>query len=326
MSGIVGLQPILVWGMNGRSGTTLMMQLLGTSRQVAVDRTYPYEHRYFSYLLEWSRVIERERWSQALWPGNATETLPQPHGLVGPVPWADRSLLGPSGGQSLSEHVFAAAWEEFSRRAAEQTSAWHGKGGEPVTHYAEKATNPLRLTGSSDPEPAGLERFLSLLLDPPDVWRSYRLEHGPTVRMIALVRDPRDAWLSSVAFHEKRAGGFLPVAAGQTTDDLLEPFIAAQKPRMRWIASLLEAADTPVVRYEDLAMDLAGQATRLGEWLGISLDARAVLDRRHKHSPHLTTPTLEASVERWKREMSPDVRVLFERELAAELESLGYEV
>ena len=53
-----GLIPILVDG-SGRDGTTLAMQLLATAPEIAFDRVYPYEQRYFNYLLQWSRLPEQ---------------------------------------------------------------------------------------------------------------------------------------------------------------------------------------------------------------------------------------------------------------------------
>jgi hypothetical protein len=45
-----GLRPILLRMLEGRVGSTLVMQLLGTSPAVAFDRVYPFEHSYLTYL------------------------------------------------------------------------------------------------------------------------------------------------------------------------------------------------------------------------------------------------------------------------------------
>ena len=74
------LVPVLVDG-TGRDGTTLAMQLLGTAAEIAFDRTYPYEQRYFSYLLQWSRLplLELEDWESELWNlDSLAQSLPAP--------------------------------------------------------------------------------------------------------------------------------------------------------------------------------------------------------------------------------------------------------
>lgn len=45
------LTPVLIQLASGRSGSTLLMQLLGTSNEIAFDRAYPFEHRYLEYFL-----------------------------------------------------------------------------------------------------------------------------------------------------------------------------------------------------------------------------------------------------------------------------------
>src|SRR5438045_1003360 len=47
------LTPILVAG-SGRSGTTMLMALLGTDPRVAFDRVYPFENRYLTYLAKFA--------------------------------------------------------------------------------------------------------------------------------------------------------------------------------------------------------------------------------------------------------------------------------
>jgi hypothetical protein len=292
------LVPLLVDGV-GRGGTTLMMQLLGTSPQIAFDRWSPYERRYFTYLLEWSRVLERRVESTRLWPGNATNSLPAEHGLVGPIPWRDRSLVAsPGEGPAMSERCFQLVWQEFSARAAANTRARFGGSDGPVRYFAEKT----RAT-----------------------WRLLDLEFLQPMKVLALVRDPRDVWLSSVAFNEKRgARGFARVHA-RSEEEALSRFTHQQRRRLRWLAKALDEGEVPVVRYEDLVSDLAGTARRIEEHLDVRLDPEAVLRERDAHERHMTAKTPEASVGRWRDEMRPDLATLFAKELGEDLEALGYD-
>jgi hypothetical protein len=45
-----GLRPVVLRLLEGRVGSTLVMQLLGTSSEVAFDRVYPFENSYLTYL------------------------------------------------------------------------------------------------------------------------------------------------------------------------------------------------------------------------------------------------------------------------------------
>ncbi|HET9198530.1 MAG TPA: hypothetical protein VFN92_09800, partial [Solirubrobacterales bacterium] len=91
-AGSEALTPLLVDG-SGRDGTTLVMQLFGTAAEIAFDRTYPYEQRYFSYLLYWSRLPTLEGWDESRWNLDhlAHAEVLQETPVVGPLPWHERS-------------------------------------------------------------------------------------------------------------------------------------------------------------------------------------------------------------------------------------------
>ena len=64
-----------------------------------------------------------------------------------------------------------------------------------------------------------------------------------------------------------------------------------------------ESAQVLLVRYEDLANDLFGQAMRIGSWLGTRLDAAEVLAGRDRFVDHMTSASSAESVARWRREL-----------------------
>jgi len=51
------LKPILVRSPGGRSGTSLMMEMLSSSKDIAFDRRHPYEVRMLSYFYRLSNVM-----------------------------------------------------------------------------------------------------------------------------------------------------------------------------------------------------------------------------------------------------------------------------
>jgi Sulfotransferase family len=297
------LVPILVDG-SGRDGTTLAMQLLATAPEIAFDRVYPYEQRYFNYLLQWSRLPEQDRWDESKWNLDNlahTDSLKNSH-LLGPIPWLQRALIADRGSDTFARAIFAAAWTEFSERARE---AMRGEFGDPdleVRYYAQKNAETWEL-GSDE---------VAL----------------PELKIIALLRDPRDVWQSSVAFHRRRkkeGGTFLPIAEDASEDSYLAEFIEQQKTRLDWLRARSAENELPVVRYESLIADLSAAAQRLGEWLGLRLDAGAVLHRREGFGQHITANSPEASVGRWKDEMPAELAARFSAAMGPELAELGYE-
>ena len=59
-----------------RDGSTLMMRLLASSPQIAVERAYPYERKYFAYLWRWSRLLDREDWPEEQWAPQGPRLAP----------------------------------------------------------------------------------------------------------------------------------------------------------------------------------------------------------------------------------------------------------
>jgi hypothetical protein len=297
------LIPILVDSM-GRDGSTLTMQLLGSAREIAFDRIYPFEQRYLSYLLAIARVIQVDEWDTDTWNLNRlvmpAETIDR-SGLVGPVPWQARRLLdgGDHPDTEAWRSIFDLLWGEFSRRARSAARSEHEDPALPVTHYAEKAVACWMLD----------HEFLD------------------QVRLLALLRDPRDAWISTVAFHQRMEaegwGGFMNLREGEGVSDYLSTYIAGQRARMRWMSTLGDGA--LLIRYERLVVDPPAESKRLGGWLDIELKADAIEESGWLDT-HVTTRSPAESIGRWRREMSADVAELFAREMTPELEAHGYDV
>lgn len=296
------LVPILVDG-SGRDGTTLMMQLLGTSAEIAFDRTYPYEQRYLSYLLHWSRLPTRVGWDEESWNRDslAHSKALEEAGVIGPLPWADRSLITGEGEREFWQDAFDVAWASFSERARAAVRSRLGDQSLSVRYYAQKNA---------------------------DSW-TLELARVPVApRLICVLRDPRDTWVSSVAFHRRRAAegrAFLPIGPDEPVEATLDRFVADQRTRLHWLRTVEADHEAPVVRYETMVSDLAAVADRLGEWLGLRLDAEAVQLRRGEFADHVTSADVGQSVGRWRQEMSADLAARFWQAMGAELAEFGYE-
>ena len=169
--------------------------------------------------------------------------------MIGPPPWRPRPLIHSLADEpTMAQRCFELAWREFSQRAARahrsEVGAASADAG-PVRYYAEKHL---------------------------DAWK-VPLAQLPPVKMIVLLRDPRDSWISINAFNDVRGGGGLGRDRAGSREEHLDNVIRRQRERLRWIAELQEKGDVPVVRYEEMVRDLPGTAARLGDWLGVEIDA-----------------------------------------------------
>ncbi len=288
------LTPLLLLGC-GRDGSTLLMQLLGTSPQVVFERVDEFECRYLTYLVRWSQLLDRADVPSAQWNVQALQTGPA--SLVGPMFWPERSLLHVPCPDSFGRRCFLAAWREFSAVAADNGRKGAAPGDPPALYYAEKVAHQL-----------GGE--LSGLLPCKELYT---------------VRDPRDVWLSVLAYDRKRGYLGFGRVEGESDASFAERFLETQRAKLLHVSELKESENVTVVCYERLVEDLVGEARRLGEWLGVRLDPDAVIRGRRRFGYHMTSPSPEASVRRWKRELPHEMNRLFVRRLEPLLGMLGYE-
>jgi hypothetical protein len=151
------LEPILIRPMEGRTGSTLLMGLLGTSPEIVFDRVHPYENRYLTYL---SRLVEHladpvgaeERWDNGV-------LLEGDRHLIGSIPFTTEIVRRVPLQRAVTRHLWAAFSESVPRpRGIER-------------YYAEKNLGPgLQLLTA-----AGIDcRVINLVRDPRDVVVSIR--------------------------------------------------------------------------------------------------------------------------------------------------------
>ena len=148
---IVGIRSL-----SGRTGTTLLMSLLGTSPLIAFDRRYPAEYRIGSYLVRMASQMS-ERFDERTHVG-VTDFFFGPRPSWGPLPFRSDALDIDSWRPGLLRAMWASASEGLL--AACPDARW----------YAEKLAvdeGPLR--------EAGVEVFtIDVVRDPRDVLASRR--------------------------------------------------------------------------------------------------------------------------------------------------------
>jgi hypothetical protein len=143
--------------LDGRVGSTLLMQLLATSDEVVLERSYPEgERRYLSYCLRVTGWVATP-WDPQVHPG-VTELLFGPPDLGGPIPFTPTLLdVGRLGGSMLN-----ALWVTVSDELRRSTPS--------ARYYAEKLVGDDQLLME-----AGIPlRILDVVRDPRDVWCSVR--------------------------------------------------------------------------------------------------------------------------------------------------------
>lgn len=288
LAGPPALTPLLLRTF-GRTGSTLLMQLLATSPRVCLEREYPFEHRFLTYVQQLARVAALPYKQNPTW--NNMQMFHGHADLVGALPYESTRSLSRRG---LCDRLLASLWRDFSISMRDAAGLDH----RVAAFYAEKV--PERLC-----EPA------------------HRLLGG---RSIFLLRDPRDELVSIMSFNAKR--GFLSFGwqEDDTEESYAERMIESRGRFAETFVAMRERADPSAitVRYEDLVSDGEGEAARLSEWLGLRFDyARASSDGKVR-SAHMTSRDPARSVGRWREELGERTRAIFVERMGPQLEAAGY--
>jgi hypothetical protein len=267
----------------GRSGSTLLMQLLATSPEIVFDTRYPAEYRFLSYFARMAAQMT-EPFDERRHIG-VTPFFFGPGPGWGPVPFETEVVdVG-----RLGVPLLGSMWEAWTKEALAARP--------DARYYAEKIAVPI-------------DAFV---------------EAGIDLRVIDLVRDPRDVLASIRDFTSSGMDGFQR-RSDQTEDEYADGFIARVRHHLVSMQQIPDGMARIVLRYEDLVRDLRGTADRIGSWLGVELDADAVLGQREAYRHHMTTASTEESIGRWKRDLAPPEAERIASALRPILKPLGYDI
>lgn len=275
----------------GRSGSTMLMQLLGTSEQVFMEREYPFEVRYLSYLHKLIYQIKQPCKNDDKW--NPDSLFNQDITRVGAIPWGNVSILDQDG---LATSVFRQAWKAFSQELIIHSN---NKDSDKTFYYAEKIVPII----------------------------GFDVNAITAAKNLFLFRDPRDEFLSIKSFNAKR--NYL--AFGWTNDDDDISFakrLASQRKEFMRLISKIDMEDTRrhLVIYENIIRNPYAETQRLSRWLGVDLDWDNLSVNKEILAEHATTTSLGKSIERWKTELSKEINQVFCDALGNELQQLGYDL
>lgn len=293
----------------------MMMELLAGADRIAFDRIFPFEVRHLTYAARVARLYAADSairgestgrvtsmWRRArraldkrLDPADTRsvrETTPEPWSLTAP-PGHMLAARDPSTDRPLEAEVLEALWLAVGGRIRE---VWGDRVGETPIAYAEKT-------------PGWVVEFAQEVVP---------------LRVIHLVRDPRDVWLSIRAFDTRRGYYGFGRRAGQSERSYLFEFIERRRRLLGTVPDEVESEQHLVVRYEDLVLQWETELDRLSRWLGCRLEGRASVAPPAKKRAHMTSPSPEQSVGRWRREMDEETLRLFDQMLGDQLRRFGY--
>jgi hypothetical protein len=290
------LQPIIVTTL-GRTGSTWLMQLLAKHPSIIVADQYPYETFALEY---WLHLVSQH-------------------------------LLSPQ--QMLS----AVDQKRFSRdflSTLSRQSWYHERYYPQVLEFCQQAIENYYLSIAESQNMASPHFFAEKIPyfsgDGSTTWRqigSAVRELYPQAKEIILVRDFRDMVLSALHFGAKQRDldhieRQKPTAYQNVTKEVTE-FSAYYK---------LHRNNTHLLRYEDLLLNTRATLKALFSELSIPDDDNilaTITRNKHQvsksHQHHITSPSVEKSVQRWKNELTPQLQGKYTDMFRYDLNLFGYD-
>lgn len=295
------IQPISLTTI-GRTGTTMLTTLLGAHPEVLVYRPFVYEPAVAGYWLQVLRafsdpasyvrqVIPPLPRKEAWWTG--TTPLTGHRNIVDP---ALETWIGVQGVEAMAafcQSRIEALYEEVARQA---------RRGRPA-YFAEKY------------EPGWVPEFM---------WELY-----PRAREVFVVRDFRDVVCSILAFNVKRRFESFGRQRFETDEQFVE-WLGQSASRL--LESWERRRDRALLlRYEDMVREPSESLEGVLRYLDVDASEstiEAMLASLAEKAPaveeHRTSLDQEASIGRWRSELSPELARASERVFGPALEAFGY--
>ena len=300
------LQPFIITAL-ARSGTTWLMHLLGEHPEIVAFRRYPYEMRPALYWIHMFRVLS----------GTYDQSNPAFHRRRFQSEQFAVSA-NPFQGKILADYPHLHAWSEpsyienLATFCHDSIESWYrnlalDQGRPDAVCFAEKHHSYFE------------EYHPSLLR-----------ELYPGMREVFLVRDFRDVLSSGLAFHA-RAVGQDPDRWQEAIDETL---LVAQRNEAAKLVDIWRrrSAHAHLIRYEDLIRQPAETLRSLLAYAGLDSSPATiagVLERARtqssKQRQHLTSPSPEASIGRWRRDLDPALQAIATDLFRDLLAQVGYD-
>jgi hypothetical protein len=282
------LQPLMLNGL-GRSGTTLLMHLLGTHPKIVAQRIYPYETHAAAYWMHTMRVLSMPADHRA---SAHPDTFLHNLWWTGYHPYQSTPFTDGANTRSWFQQTYPEQLAAFTQQMIEEfyLSVAQDQGQLSPRYFAEKFY-PDRLN------------YVPWLMH----------EIYPQAREIFLVRDFRDTVCSMLAFNAKRNQQDFGRAFVNTDEEFvwlirLEALRLLRTWQSRASAALL-------VHYEDLILNPTTTMQSICAYLDLPIgdaDLSALLHQAHITDPaltqHRTSASARDSIGQWAQALSPSLR------------------
>lgn len=266
------LAPLLLTS-TGRSGTTVLMRTLAEDPAIVVAGEYPAEFKLLTYYAHALRVLGAPGTTEAAIEPDKMHEYPF---RIGPNPFFDHAYMGRLG----DDRAFL---DILGRRASGHIA--RAFGAIMQDFYAE--------IGRRNGKPTPL--YFIEKCDVLSETRERVCGQFDGVKEIVLVRDLRDVYCSSRAFWS-------------VGEEFIRNLTQAAKLFLR-IKRTHRPEETLIVRYEDFIADRSEILKDVAAFLGLGrLLSAGQDDHRDMFLEHSTSSEPSASIERWRRELSPDQR------------------
>ena len=299
-------QPLMLTAI-GRSGTTMVMQMLGEHNKVLTSGFYPYEVKQSAYWMHLLKILSSPAdFDNSSHPDKFEENL----GLIGHNPYNHQEFLrqfnAPENFQNYYDKILPRALVDFSVKRTDEfyelVAVSESKF--DAVYFAEKFL------------PTHVQSVIN------DVYRS--------PREVILTRDFRDIICSAKSFNKRRGSeSFGRERAIDDFDWVRRVFSTGAR---RVLEAWNDRKDSAIhVRYEDLILDPTTQMRRIFNYLEV--DSSDVLIRKIKEKiflsasggHHRTSEDSKKSIARWRSDMPADLLEYCNEKLSGELKAFGYE-
>ena len=289
------LRPLMVTCL-GRSGTTLLMELLSGHPSIVVHPPHPYETRCATYWMQMAKVAG------------------EPGPVVSPVAWYNQL----SGFDAVRPVPF------FGQLPTEEMSWMTSEYTEHLVDFCVSALGDFyeecaRVTGKPAAIAFAEKQFPGLLAD-------VLSEVCPARCEIVSIRDPRDMLLSILSFLDS-GHTVLSHTAADSSRELVDRFVG----ELRLLSERSRRPGAVIVRYEELAADQFATLRRVLDAAGVPATDAEVRrmqstspEQREEFERHRTAGSLEDSTRRWRREFRDRLQPLWTPELEELTVEFGY--
>ena len=258
----------------GRSGTTVLMSRLSHSPQICIAEAHPFEVRQISY---WSTVVETLTGKADYERSMNPDRLEGDGFKVGANPFSHGDYVDVFRERALEAEYFRTyvpeQFRDFARRMIGEyyLRVADDRQKERAVFFAEKNNNLDRTT------------------------RMFARSLFPDLREVVVIRDPRDLLCSQLSYFHRAPDGAI--------DDITQASHELLRIKRE------ESDRVLFVRYEDMILDAEATIARLADFLGVN-SFYVVGDEREKSAfkVHGTSASPEASIGRWKSQLSGEQR------------------